>query len=78
MFKEDNQKRWQSYQLGQEEILNENKRTSDILQSRIQSIEDNYATQMDDVNLRDELYISQMQELYTMVRGWLEKMGKTE
>ena len=77
-FKEDNQKRWQSYQLGQEEILNDQKRTADVLQTRIQLIEDNYATQMDDVNLRDELYVSQMQELYTMVRGWLEKMGKTD
>ena len=77
-FKEDNQKRWQSYQLGQEEILNDQKRTADVLQMRIQLIEDNYATQMDDVNLRDELYVSQMQELYTMVRGWLEKMGKTD
>lgn len=77
-FKEDNQKRWQSYQLGQEEIFNDHKRASETLQTRIQSIEDNYATQMDDVNLRDELYVSQMQELYTMIRGWLEKMGKTE
>lgn len=77
-FKEDNQKRWQSYQLGQEEIFNDHKRVTETLQTRLQSIEDNYATQMDDVNLRDELYVSQMQELYTLIRSWLEKMGKTE
>lgn len=77
-FKEDNQKKWQSYQLGQEEIFNDHRRATETLQTRLQSIEDNYATQMDDVNLRDELYVSQMQELYTMIRGWLEKMGKTE
>jgi len=43
----------------------------------MQAIEDANASALDDVNLRDELYISQLQDLFTMVRGWLEKMGKT-
>lgn len=75
-FKADNQKRWTNYSLGQEEIQAEYRRNIEALQSRMQAIEDASASALDDVNLRDELYISQLQDLFTMVRGWLEKMGK--
>ena len=76
-FKADNQKRWTNYSLGQEEIQAEYRRNIEALQARMQAIEDANASALDDVNLRDELYISQLQDLFTMVRGWLEKMGKT-
>ena len=76
-FKADNQKRWTNYSLGQEEIQAEYRRNIEALQARMQAIEDASASALDDVNLRDELYISQLQDLFTMVRGWLEKMGKT-
>ncbi len=76
-FKTDNQKRWANYGLGQDEIQAEYQRSVEALQKRMQTIEDASASAMDDVNLRDELYIAQMQDLFTMVRGWLEKMGKT-
>jgi len=75
-FKADNQKRWTNYSLGQEEIQAEYRRNIEALQARMQAIEDASASALDDVNLRDELYISQLQDLFTMVRGWLEKMGK--
>ena len=75
-FKADNQKRWTNYSLGQEEIQAEYRRNIEALQARMQAIEDANASALDDVNLRDELYISQLQDLFTMVRGWLEKMGK--
>jgi hypothetical protein len=43
----------------------------------MQAIEDSAASAMDEVSLHDELYVAQLQDLFTMVRGWLEKMGKT-
>lgn len=75
-FKTDNQKRWTNYSLGQDEIQAAYQRNIDVIQARMQSIEDASASTLDDVNLRDELYITQLQDLFTMVRGWLEKMGK--
>ena len=75
-FKTDNQKRWTNYSLGQDEIQASYQRNIDAIQARMQSIEDASASTLDDVNLRDELYITQLQDLFTMVRGWLEKMGK--
>ncbi len=75
-FKTDNQKRWTNYSLGQDEIQAEYQRGVEALRVRMQSIEDASASTLDDVNLREELYITQLQDLFTMVRSWLEKMGK--
>lgn len=76
-FKTDNQKRWSNYSLGQDEIHAEYQRGIDALQSRMQAIEDASASAIDEVSVRDEMRITQMQELYTLVRSWLEKMGNT-
>ena len=76
-YKNDDQKRWTNYSLGQDEIQSEYKRNIQTLQTRIQAIEDSAASAMDEVSLHDELYVAQLQELFTLVRGWLEKMGKT-
>jgi chromosome segregation ATPase len=76
-FKTDNQKRWSNYSLGQDEIHAEYQRGIDALKSRMQTIEDTSASAIDEVSVRDEMRITQMQELYTLVRSWLEKMGNT-
>ena len=75
-YKTDDQKRWTNYSLGQDEIQSEYQRNIQVLQVRMQSIEDSAASAMDDVSLHDELYVAQLQDLFTMVRSWLEKMGK--
>lgn len=76
-FKTDNQKRWSNYSLGQDEIHAEYQRGIDALQTRMQSIEDASASAIDEVSVRDEMQITRMQELFTLVRSWLEKMGNT-
>ena len=75
-YKSDDQKRWTNYSLGQDEIQTEYQRSVQGLQNRMQLIEDSAASAMDDISLHDELYVAQLQELFTLVRGWLEKMGK--
>lgn len=75
-YKTDDQKRWTNYSLGQDEIQSEYQRNIQVLQVRIQAIEDSAASAMDEVSLHDELYVAQLQDLFTMVRSWLEKMGK--
>ena len=76
-YKNDDQKRWTNYSLGQDEIQSDYQRSIQALQARMQAIEDSAASAMDEVSLHDELYVAQLQDLFTMVRGWLEKMGKT-
>lgn len=76
-YKNDDQKRWTNYSLGQDEIQSDYQRSIQALQARMQAIEDSAASAIDEVSLHDELYVAQLQDLFTMVRGWLEKMGKT-
>ncbi len=75
-YKSDDQKRWTNYSLGQDEIQTEYQRNVQALQNRMQLIEDSAASSMDDISLHNELYIAQLQDLFTLIRSWLEKMGK--
>jgi chromosome segregation ATPase len=75
-YKNDDQKRWTNYSLGQDEIQSDYQRSIQALQARMQAIEDSAASAMDEVSLHDELYVAQLQDLFTMVRGWLKKWVK--
>lgn len=75
-FKSDDQKRWANYSLGQDEIQSEYKRSTELLTNRLNQLEDASVSTNDEAAQRDELYASQIQEAYNLLRTWVEKSKK--
>lgn len=75
VFKSDDQKRWANYMIEQDEIQSDYQRDSQQILDRLNALEDVSASTTDSANVRDEMYTAQLQELYTLIRTWLEKMG---
>ncbi len=76
-FKDEDQKKWGNYSLGQDEIQAEADRNLKAILARLTTIEDAEASVNDQIASQNELYVNQIQELFTLVRGWLEKMDSS-
>lgn len=72
-FKSEDQKRWMNYTLGQDEIQSEYKRSVEMIMERLNKLEDTAVTTYDEAAQQNEIRTAQLQELYSLLRSWLEK-----
>ncbi len=72
-FKSEDQKRWMNYTLGQDEIQAEYKRSVEMIMERLNKLEDTAVTTYDEAAQQAEIRTGQLQELYSLLRSWLEK-----
>lgn len=72
-FKSEDQKRWMNYSLGQDEIQSEYKRSVEMIMERLNKLEDTAVTTYDEAAQQNEIRTGQLQELYSLLRSWLEK-----
>ena len=72
-FKSDDQKRWMNYSLGQDEIQSEYKRNVELMTTRLNKLEDTTVITSDEAAQNEERRTAQMQEVYALLRSWLEK-----
>ncbi len=72
-FKSEDQKRWMNYSLGQDEIQSEYKRSVEMIMERLNKLEDTAVTTYDEAAQQAEIRTGQLQELYSLLRSWLEK-----
>ena len=71
-FKAEDQKRWMNYNLGQDEIQADYKRSVEMITERLNKLEDTAVTTYDEAAQQNEIRTSQLQELYQLLRSWLE------
>ena len=71
-FKAEDQKRWMNYNLGQDEIQADYKRSVEMIMERLNKLEDTAVTTYDEAAQQNEIRTSQLQELYQLLRSWLE------
>ena len=62
-----------NYSLGQDEIQSEYKRSVEMIMERLNKLEDTAVTTYDEAAQQNEVRIGQLQELYSLLRSWLEK-----
>ncbi len=72
-FKSDDQKRWMNYSLGQDEIQSEYQRNVEMITTRLNKLEDTTVITSDEAAQNEERRTAQMQEVYALLRSWLEK-----
>ena len=72
-FKSEDQKRWMNYSLGQDELQSEYKRDIEVLTERMNKLEDTAVSTSDETAQQNEIRTGQLQELYALLRSWLEK-----
>lgn len=72
-FKSEDQKRWMNYSLGQDELQSEYKRDIEVLTERMNKLEDTAVSTSDETAQQNEIRTTQLQELYALLRSWLEK-----
>ncbi len=72
-FKSEDQKRWMNYSLGQDELQSEYKRDIEVLTERMNKLEDTAVSTSDETAQQNEIRTAQLQELYALLRSWLEK-----
>ncbi len=72
-FKSEDQKRWLNYSLGQDELQSEYKRDIEVLTERMNKLEDTAVSTSDETAQQNEIRTTQLQELYALLRSWLEK-----
>ena len=72
-FKAEDQKRWMNYTLGMDEIQAEYKRSVEMITERLNKLEDTAVTTYDEAAQQSEIRTGQLQELYSLLRSWLEK-----
>ncbi len=72
-FKAEDQKRWMNYTLGMDEIQTEYKRSVEMIMERLNKLEDTAVTTYDEAAQQNEIRTGQLQELYALLRSWLEK-----
>lgn len=72
-FKSEDQKRWMNYSLGQDEIQSEYKRSVEMIMERLNKLEDTAVSTYDEAAQQNEIRTGQLQELYSLLRSWLEK-----
>ena len=62
-----------NYSLGQDEIQAEYKRSVEMIMERLNKLEDTAVTTYDEAAQQNEIRTGQLQELYSLLRSWLEK-----
>lgn len=72
-FKAEDQKRWMNYSLGQDEIQSDYKRSVEMIMERLNKLEDTAVNTYDEAAQQNEIRTGQLQELYQLLRSWLEK-----
>ena len=72
-FKSEDQKRWTNYTLSMDEIQSEYKRSVEMITERLNKLEDTAVSTYDEAAQQNEIRTTQLQELYSLLRSWLEK-----